>query len=439
MMLALTRWSKGAASRKPSRRGASTRKLSLQRLEARDNPAIAFAVGTGAGVVTSVNVYDETGALLHTFQPYQDSFRGGVNVSLGDVTGDGVLDVVTGAGFDPNFPQFTGGQHVEIFDGAGLLGGIDRPLVSLFPYAQNFTGGVYVAAGDIDSNFGGDHRAEVVTGAGFGGGADVEGFSFNADGSGQQNIVSFLAFPENQNFTGGVRVALADFGGDNGGSAGSKTLGDAEIACAPGPGTVGGPGTGPTVQLWDYDAQQFDPDNFGAVTADIGPQFTGGLFVAGGFFTNNKDEEGFVYADLVISADAGGNAHQTIYRLDAFTSPDQRSGATYIIAGTPPGINEVTGQPEVVNPNIDLQSQVNVYGTDALPFHGGVRVGVIHNIDPVGFDFLITGAGPGGGSHVKIFAVTDLSPPAPPNMGGTLAQEFLAFDVGFTGGVSVGG
>jgi hypothetical protein len=435
MTLALNRWYKGAASRKPSRRGTST-KLSIQNLEERATPAagqIAFAVGTGAGVVSQVKVYDDTGALLVTFQPYQNSFKGGVNVAVGDVTGDGVLDVVTGAGFDPHFPQFTGGPHVEVFDGAGLLGGITTPLTSFFPYAQNFTGGVYVAAGDIDSGVGGSHQAEVVTGPGVGGGPDVEGFKFDPGGANPQNILSFLAFPVNQNFTGGVRIALADFGGDNGGVAGSKTLGDDEIACAPGPGSVGGPATGPTVQFWDYDGQHFDPDNYGAVTADIGPQFTGGLFVAGGYFTNNKDAEGFVYADLVISADAGGNPHQTIYRLDAFTSPDQREGATYIIAGAAPGIDQETGNPETVNPNTGLQSNVTVYGTSTNVFHGGVRVGVVSNPDPAGFDNLITGAGPGGGPHVKIF-----NGQAGTAGQTTLVTEFLAFDPTFFGGISIG-
>jgi fibronectin-binding autotransporter adhesin len=193
------------------------------------------------------------------------------------------------------------------------------------------------------------------------------------------------------------------------------------------------PGTGPTVQFWDYDGQEFEPDNFGSVTPDIGPNFTGGLFVAGGFFTNNRDEDGFVYADLVVSADAGGNAHQTIYRLDEFTSPDQRSGATYIIAGSPPGINVNTNLPEDVTPNTGLQSDVNVYGTSTLPFHGGVRVGVISNPDPNGFDNLVTGAGPGGGPHVKIFSGLDGT------MGATtVVNQFMAFDINFTGGVSIG-
>ena len=97
MLLALTRWIQGATCRTPARRGARG-KLSLLRLEDRAVPALVAAVGSGPGMVATVNVYDETGALLTSFQPYGSLFQGGVSVALGDVTGDGVLDVVTGAG-----------------------------------------------------------------------------------------------------------------------------------------------------------------------------------------------------------------------------------------------------------------------------------------------------------------------------------------------------
>jgi len=375
MLLALTRWIKGASCRKSAQRGPQS-KLSLLRLEEKATPAIVGAVGSGPGVAPSVSIFDETGAILHTFAPYAAVFTGGVNVAVGDVTGDGVLDVVTGAG-----PS--GGPHVEVFDGAGLLAGIDRPLISFFPYAAAFTGGVYVAAGDIDSNFGGDHRAEVVTGPGQGGGPHVQAFSFAADGTNQQTELSFLAY--DPAFTGGVRVGLADFGGDNGGVAGSKTLGDSEIVTAP------GPGGGPHVRMWDYDAQINDPDNFMNLIVDIGPGFTGGLFVSGGYLTNNRDEDGFVYADLVVSADAGGAPHVVTYRLDGFVDPARRDVAIYILANAPIGINEDTGLPEDVTPNNALFSKY-VYD---LNYHGGVRVGMIRDVNADGFDEVLIGPGPG--------------------------------------------
>jgi hypothetical protein len=415
MLLALNRWIKGASCREPARRGARAN-LTILQLEEKVTPSIVGAIGSGPGIPNSVSVYDETGAIIHTFQPYAAAFTGGVNVAVGDVTGEGVLDVVTGAG-----PS--GGPHVEVFDGAALLNGIDRPLISFFPYAQAFTGGVYVAAGDIDSNFGGDHRAEIVTGPGFGGGPDTRAFAFDSNGTNMRQILQFAAY--DQSFTGGVRVALADFGGDNGGVPGSKTMGDDEIVTAP------GPGGGPHIRMWDYDAQEFDPDNFMNLIAGFGAGFTGGFYVSGGYLTNNKDEDGFVYADLVVTADAGGGPHLLTYRLDGFVDPARRNDAVYILANSPIGINEDTGLPEDVVPNNFLFSKF-MYNAN---FHGGVRVAVIHDINLDGFDDLVIGPGPGN----------DPSTGSPPNVqiingiDGQLLIDMGQPITGNTNGVSVSG
>ena len=58
---------------------------------------------------------------------------GGVFVGAGDVTGDGVADVITGAG--PG-----GGPHVRVFDGA-----TGAEVASFFPFPPAFTGGALVA------------------------------------------------------------------------------------------------------------------------------------------------------------------------------------------------------------------------------------------------------------------------------------------------------
>src|SRR5207253_2623408 len=94
------------------------------------------------------------------FLAYPAGFTGGVRVALADVTGDKVPDIVTAAG--PG-----GGPHVKVFDGA-----TGKLVASWFAYNPGFAGGVYVAAGDTD----GDGRAEVITGAGPGGGPHVKVF-----------------------------------------------------------------------------------------------------------------------------------------------------------------------------------------------------------------------------------------------------------------------
>src|SRR5262249_31062557 len=58
-----------------------------------------FAVGAGPGGQPLVKVYDSlTGTLESSFLAYAPVFHCGVNVAVGDVNGDGIPDILTGAG-----------------------------------------------------------------------------------------------------------------------------------------------------------------------------------------------------------------------------------------------------------------------------------------------------------------------------------------------------
>src|SRR5262249_32894815 len=76
-------------------------------------PPLALAVGADAGSAPEVKVFDTTGAVRFDFLAYSPGFFGGVRVALGDVNGDGVLDIITAAG--PG-----GAPHVEVFSGVDL-------------------------------------------------------------------------------------------------------------------------------------------------------------------------------------------------------------------------------------------------------------------------------------------------------------------------------
>lgn len=107
-------------------------------------------------------------------------------MAAGDVNGDGRADLVTGAGAG-------GGPHVKVFDGRTVA-----EIRSFFAFESAFTGGVTVATGDVD----GDGVADIITGAGPGAaGGHVKAFS----GSTGAEIRSFLPF--DVGFTGGVSVA----------------------------------------------------------------------------------------------------------------------------------------------------------------------------------------------------------------------------------------
>ena len=152
-----------------------------------------IVVGAGNGGGPAILLYDGvTGALVSSFFAYEDSFRGGVLVSVGDVNGDGRADIIAGTGVG-------GGPRVLVFSGADL-----SVLANFFAYEDSFRNGVLVAAGDVN----GDGRADILTGTGQGGGPRVLVF----DGATFQVLYDF--FPFDPAARGGVNVGLADVNGD---------------------------------------------------------------------------------------------------------------------------------------------------------------------------------------------------------------------------------
>jgi FG-GAP-like repeat/FG-GAP repeat len=312
---------------------ADTAKLGIGRPRPLEG-TILTGPGSGFG---QVRLFDADSAPRFAFVPNQN---GGATVVGGDVNGDGILDIVTGVGAGSP-PLVT------------VLSGRDRSILRPFyAYDQGFTGGVYVAAGDLN----GDGKADIVTGAGAGGGPHVKVFS-GADGS---TLQSFFAF--DPAFTGGVRVAVGDVNGN----------GFPDIVVG------AGPGGGPQVKVFSGKDGSVLDSFFGF---DSG--FTGGVFVAAG------DLNGDGKADIVTGAGAGGG----------------------------PQVKVFSGK--------DLSVLQSFFAYDA-GFTGGVYVAA-GDVNGDGHPDLVTGAGAGGGPHVKVFAAD-----------GSVLQSFFAYDPAFTGGVTVG-
>jgi hypothetical protein len=142
--------------------------------------------GAGPGSAPTVRVFDGAdGSPLAGFEAYFTAFAGGVYVAGADVTGDGLGDIITGAGEG-------GGPHVRVWDGSTFA-----EYVGFFAFDPTFSQGVRVAGSDLN----GDGRAEIVTGAGPGAPPQVRVF----DGASLVALGDFMAYDSSS--TNGVYVA----------------------------------------------------------------------------------------------------------------------------------------------------------------------------------------------------------------------------------------
>jgi hypothetical protein len=159
---------------------------------------LVFAPGGGGGPRVKV-VDGSTGEEIADFMVYEETFRGGVDVAVGDVNNDGYEDVLTGTGD-------SGGPRIRVLDGKSIADGDDPPAVlyDFFPYEESFRGGVFVGTGDVN----GDDFSDVIAGTGVGGGARVVVF----DGKTGDPIQNFFAF--DASVRTGVRVGAGDIDGD---------------------------------------------------------------------------------------------------------------------------------------------------------------------------------------------------------------------------------
>jgi hypothetical protein len=242
---------------------------------------------------------------------FDPNFNGQVAVATGDVTGDGVDDVVMASGDG-------GGPRVRVIDGATR-----ETIADFFAYEGSFRGGVFVALGNLDD----DPALELATGTGISGGPRVRSFDF-ANGS-PEPMADFFAY--DPSFRGGVYVAVADTDHD----------GIGEIV------TGTGPGGGPHVRVFETD---------GTVKAELfafDQAFRGGVSV--GAFGDT----------LAVGAGTGGGPIVKLYQGESLdelrtlvvANPEDRGGVRVGVADVAgdEALDLIVTKPDATTAILDLE------------------------------------------------------------------------------------
>jgi len=106
-------------------------------IAALDKGYLVFGAGPSGG--PHVRILDYQGNISSQWFAYETSFRGGINVASVDVDGDGLLEIITA-------PQGDYAPLVRIFDRSGNLE------YEFMAYDPNFRGGVNITTGDVDGD-----------------------------------------------------------------------------------------------------------------------------------------------------------------------------------------------------------------------------------------------------------------------------------------------
>ncbi|MBD3359894.1 MAG: L,D-transpeptidase family protein [Candidatus Buchananbacteria bacterium] len=204
------------------------------------SPEIITAPNEGGG--PQIRIFDNLGFAYFSFFAFDESLRGGANVSVGDVNGDSQPEIIVGAGYDQepiikifdNYSNFIKAFYTydDSFKGGISVLAADlnkdktaeiitapyiekEPMIRIFDYdgnlinqfiayPQGFWGGVNLAKSDVDR----DGYLEILTGAGYSGGAHLR--FFNKEGIPKINPTLFIF----DNFKGGISIADGDINND---------------------------------------------------------------------------------------------------------------------------------------------------------------------------------------------------------------------------------
>ncbi len=300
------------------------------------HPSPITAISGDSGIVKSYRP-DDVGDLTFDkdITPFP-GFTGQVRVATADFTGDGVADFVYATG--------PGRADLRVVDGA--TGADLLAAITYSPYESSFTGGLFVAAADIDH----DGVAELVVSPDIGGGPRVQIFSLTAGTLVQKD--NFFGI-DDPTFRGGARVAVGDLNGDG--------MPDLDVG--------EGDGGGSRVALFDGKGLLQHHGSPIKLTGDLfafpdNPDFRGGVFVAAG------DVDGDGVAEMAFGAGDGGGPRVLLARLNGEHLAD--------------------------------------FFSDDATFRGGAHI-AIKDSEGDGIAELIVGSGTGTGDKVQIFSGLGLS------------------------------
>jgi hypothetical protein len=169
-------------------------------------------VAPGQGRSPEVRVFTQQGVELTQFRTmaYASSFKGGVEVAVGDVNGDGQNDIVT----TPSNGRTEVRVFFNNFDSAQPLADPlpNTPDRQFFVFAKKFKGGADVIVADVGAFLNGatldattpDGRGEIVVGSGPGMRATIQVF----DVTGTPTVVDTI-LPFHNKFKGGITLDAA--------------------------------------------------------------------------------------------------------------------------------------------------------------------------------------------------------------------------------------
>jgi uncharacterized repeat protein (TIGR01451 family) len=325
-----------------------------------------LAVGADAGGPPEVKVYNpQTGQLRFDFVAFDPSFQGGVRLAVGNVSGDGIADIIAAQG--PGDGS-SGDSLVHVYDGitGQLLAG---PLGSFDPF-PGFHGGLYGASASLD----GSGYADVIVSQDAGGQGLVNIYS------GQTGALLAQFQPYGTAFTGGVRLAAGRVASN----------GDVDVV------TGAGPGGPPLVEVFDGPSL-VQGDSTPAASFDaFDPSFTGGVYVATGLIHN----QGQPPAAIIVGEGAGEQPRVSVFdgtgtQVQSFLAFDpgfkggvrvaaadiDGDGRSDIVAarGTGPGsLPEVRGFDGLTLQRIDSFFAFPANDRNGLFVAGGGKWGVLH-------------------------------------------------------------